>query len=112
MDFTYAHSHDAEKGRACVEFWLGRATAGGSHGSRGIKLAMPQKSSLMDACNTQAERLYGYDTLNVKLKHRGGMLSVVGFEECPGPLPTAAEIEQRYDHSAHPNPIVAANQRS
>jgi hypothetical protein len=25
MDFTYPNAHDAEKGRACVEFWLGIA---------------------------------------------------------------------------------------
>jgi hypothetical protein len=33
IDFTYPNAHDAEKGRACVEFWLGIAAA------RGIKLA-------------------------------------------------------------------------
>jgi hypothetical protein len=26
-DFTYANAHDAEKGRACVEYWLGFAKA-------------------------------------------------------------------------------------
>ena len=34
FDFTYPNAHDAEKGRACVEFYLGIAT------QRGIKLAM------------------------------------------------------------------------
>src|SRR6266446_6824651 len=38
IDFTYPDAHDAEKGRACVEFWLGIAT------QRGIKLAMPKET--------------------------------------------------------------------
>ena len=29
MDFTYPDVHDAEKGRACVEFWMGVAAARG-----------------------------------------------------------------------------------
>jgi hypothetical protein len=65
FDFTYANAHHAEKGRACVEFWLGIA-----HG-RGIKISVPRKSSLMDACNAQAERLYGYDTLDITLQPGG-----------------------------------------
>jgi hypothetical protein len=100
-DFTYPNAHDAEKGRACVEFWLGMAA------QRGIRIAMPQTSSLMDACHTQAARLYGYDTLEVKLQDNGrGGLAVAGFTERPGPLPTAEEIERQYDHSRHPSPLV------
>jgi hypothetical protein len=30
MDFTYPDAHEAEKGRACVEFWLGSRTRAGS----------------------------------------------------------------------------------
>ena len=59
MDFTYASQHDAEKGRACVEFWIGIARA------RGIRVHLPQITSLMDACNTREQRLYGYDTLDI-----------------------------------------------
>lgn len=98
-DFTYANAHDAEKGRACVEFWMGQAAA------RGIKLSIPHVSSLMDACNTPAERLYGYDTVDVALKPRGDRMTV-RFKEKTGPLPTAAEIEHRYDHERHPSPLV------
>ena len=59
-DFTYPGAHDAEKGRGCVEFWLGFAAA------RGIQIAIPRQSSLMDALVPDGKRLYGYDTLKVK----------------------------------------------
>lgn len=102
MDFTYAHSHHAEKGRACVEFWLGIAAA------RGIKISIPQKSSLMDGCEPSRERLYGYDTLDVTIGRDGEGRHTVRFVEREGPLPTADEIEARYDHTAHPNPLMRA----
>lgn len=102
MDFTYPDSHHAEKGRACVEFWLGIAAA------RGIRLAMPKTSSLMDACLPDADKLYGYDTLDVHIEPpvREGRLNSMRFTEKQGPLPTAAEIERRYDHSRHPSPLL------
>jgi len=93
IDFSYANRHDAEKGRACVEYWLGQAHA------RGIKLLMPKVTTLMDACNTRAERLYGYDTLNVGFQIQPD--GAVKLEFTPKEtLPTAAEIEAAYDHSA------------
>lgn len=100
MDFTYAHSHHAEKGRACVEFWLGFAAA------RGIQISIPQRSSLMDGCEPDRARPYGYDTLDVRLGRDAGGSHTVQFFEREGPLPTAEEIEQRYDHTAHPNPMM------
>lgn len=99
MDYTYAHSHHAEKGRACVEFWLGLAAA------RGIKFTVANQSSLLDACNPQAERLYGYDTVVVHINRRPDGRVALKFTERT-PLPTAAEIEARYDHTAHVNPLV------
>jgi hypothetical protein len=98
IDFTYPNAHDAEKGRACVEFWLGLAAA------RKIKLSIPVHSSLMDACHSQAERLYGYDTLDVQLTPEGSRvrLDFTARKE----LPSADEIEDRYDHSQHPSPLV------
>lgn len=98
FDFTYANSHHAEKGRANVEFMLGIAAA------RGIKLSIPRQSSLMDACASQDERLYGYDTLNVKLEPKDGVVEVVFTEKTV--LPTAEEIEHRYDHTRHPSLLV------
>ena len=98
-DFTYPNAHDAEKGRACVEFWLGIAHA------KGIELSMPKTTSLMDALSTQAERFYGYDCVDLDIRRDDGRI-VVDFKERDA-LPTADEIEARYDHSVHPNPLVS-----
>ena len=93
MDFTYANRHDGEKGRACVEFWLGQAHA------RGIKLNFPKTTSLMDSMNTQQQRLYGYDTVDVDLIEGDNATVSVKFTPRTK-LPTAEEIERAYDHSA------------
>lgn len=97
-DYTYPNAHDAEKGRACMEFWLGMGVA------RGIEIRIPHVSSLMDGVYSQADRLYGYDTVDVKLDELDGKL-VTSFVE-RATLPTADEIEAKYDHSEHPNPLV------
>jgi hypothetical protein len=44
-DFSYERSHHAEKGRGCLEFWLGVRPA------RGIELGFADRSSLMDTCD-------------------------------------------------------------
>lgn len=98
-DYTYPNAHDAEKGRACVEFWLGVARA------RGINLTIAKTSSLMDALHSRQERLYGYDTLAIDLKVDETGRARIRFTERET-LPTAEEIEARYDHSAHPNALV------
>ena len=97
-DYTYPDAHDAEQGRGCLEFWCGMAAA------KGIKLAMPKVTSLMDACYPQQRRLYGYDTLDVDLRQADGHIRVNFTERTD--LPTADEIEDRYDHEKHPNPLV------
>lgn len=99
-DFTYPDAHDAEKGRACVEFWLGMAAAAG------IELAMPKNTSLMDALEPQAKRFYGYDTLDLAITHDGQRINI-DFTERDS-LPTAEQIEHEYDHSRHPNPLTEA----
>lgn len=99
FDFTYPNAHDAEKGRACVEFWLGMAAA------RGIQLSICKFSTLMDACSPFDERLYGYDTVHVDMEH-GEDGTRVRYRE-RAEIPTAEEIEARYDHSKHPNELVA-----
>jgi len=99
VDFTYQDSHKAEKGRGCVEFHLGIAAA------RGIKIGFPDTTSLMDACAPIEERLYGYDTVH---------LSIDGEDDGPvtvtmtprEQIATADEIEARYDHAKHPNPLM------
>lgn len=98
-DFTYPNAHDAERGRACVEFHLGIAKA------RGIEIGFPERTSLLDAIYDQAGRLYGYDTLDVEFVERDGGGLDARFTPHDR-LPTADEIEARYDHSRHPNPMV------
>ena len=99
-DFTYPNAHDAEKGRACVEYWLGMAV------ERGIKVVVPKTSSLLDACHTQAERFYGYDTLDIAIARENEHARIkVSFTE-RSELPTAEEMEARYDHSVHPSPLM------
>jgi len=100
-DFTYPNSHDAEKGRACVEFWLGVAS------QRGIKISLPQSTSLMDAMMTRAARLYGYDCVDVIFHEDETDNKKINLEfKEKSSLPTAEEIETNYDHSVHPNPLV------
>lgn len=103
-DFTYANAHHAEKGRACVEFWLGYAAA------CGLELSLPGTTSLMDACETD-RRPYGYDTLEVAFGRDDSGALQTTFTERDGPLPTADEIEHRYDHSRHPSPLVEREQQ-
>jgi len=97
-DFTYENSHHAEKGRACVEWWLGYAKG------RGMQITVPHVSSLLDACNSPADRLYGYDTLEVQIQRTadGPIVTKTPRET----LPSAAEIEARYDHTRHVNPLL------
>ena len=102
MDFTYPDVHDAEKGRACVEFWLGIAAA------RGVELAMPKTTSLMDAMYPQDKRFYGYDTVNLDIQRSTAGVTVAMTER--ETLPTAEEIEAGYDHSRHPNALVEAGE--
>lgn len=99
MDFTYPNAHDAEKGRACVEFWLGQAHA------RGIKVSLPKKTTLMDSCYSRKDRLYGYDTVDVRFNMQGDGVLKLDFVPLEK-LPTAEEIEERYDHTKHPNRMV------
>lgn len=99
-DYTYPNAHDAEKGRGCVEYWLGYAA------KCGIKISLPTKTTLLDAIHARQDRLYGYDTVNVELKPIGGGKVAVSFTERDN-LPTAKEIEDSYDHSKHPSALVA-----
>lgn len=102
FDFTYPNAHHAEKGRACVEYWLGIATA------NGIDVKVPHASTLLDAC-TPEERLYGYDAVEVTFSRTDAGILNVDFK-ARETLPTAAEIEARYDHSRHPNTLVEQDQ--
>ena len=99
IDYTFPNAHQAEKGRACCEFWLGIAAA------RGIELQVPEGTPLLDACEPDELRLYGYDCVDVKFHDRAdGGVEISMHEKAA--VPTAAEIEARYDHKQHPNPLV------
>jgi SAM-dependent methyltransferase len=93
MDYTYPNAHDAEKGRACVEFWLGQAHA------RGIEISLPKTTTLMDAMVGRAGRLYGYDTVDIAFNSQADGSVKLQFTE-KTELPTAEQIEKNYDHSA------------
>ena len=93
MDFTYADANDAEKGRACVEFWLGMAA------EMGIEISLPKTTSLLDAYHTQADRFYGYDTVDLDITLSESGQIVIGRTDRET-LPTAEQIERSYDHSA------------
>jgi SAM-dependent methyltransferase len=103
LDYTYRNMHDAERGRACVEYWLGIAV------ERGIELGIAEHSSLLDACAPARERLYGYDTLDVGIDPREDGSRTVTFTPREK-LPDAEEIERRYDHNKHPNRLVEAEE--
>lgn len=99
LDYTLPNRHDAEKGRACCEFWLGIAAA------RGIEITVPDSSSMMDACEKPEHRLYGYDCVDVQLSDQEDGSVKVSMTPREN-LPTAAEIEDRYDHTKHQNPLM------
>jgi hypothetical protein len=93
MDFTYPDVHDAEKGRACVEYWLGMAAASG------IEIALPKTTSLLDAMYPQEQRFYGYDTVELQFGLDEAGVTVM-FKEREK-LPTAEEIESAYCHKSY-----------
>ena len=94
VDFTWPNAHEAERGRACCEYWLGRAM------QRGMMIHIAQNSTLMDACVPPDQKFYGYDTLDVKMEVEEGRAKV---ELTPrDEVPSAAEMEARYDHSRRP----------
>lgn len=99
-DFTYANAHDSESGRGCLEYWLGFAKA------RGIEINLPATTSLLDSCVPEDRRLYGYDTLVVAIDEDPDTGAVKVAMTPRAELPTAEEIEARYDHSKHPSPLV------
>jgi len=91
LDFTWPNSHHAEQGRACCEYWIGRAM------QRGIQVFVVNTSSLLDANVERSLRLYGYDTLHVDVRFEDGKAKVTKTPR--DSIPTADEIERRYDHS-------------
>ena len=97
-DFTYPKAHKAEKGRACLEFWLGYAVRSG------IQVSVPPNTSLLDSIDERGEDdavMYGYDTVRVKVDTDDSGLFRVTMTEREE-LPTAEQIEEAYDHGNPP----------
>ena len=75
--------------------------------ARGITIGLPNNTSLMDGVATKQDRLYGYDTvdLDISVDDERWTITKVPHDR----RPTADEIERRYDHSRHPNPLAEKN---
>lgn len=98
-DYSYSNLHKAERGRGCVEFWLGLAAA------RGIQIVVAEDTTLLDACEPAERKWYGYDGYKVDLtidKDNGLQITKTPHDD----LPSAAEIEARYCY-APPEPPSA-----
>jgi hypothetical protein len=91
IDYSYGNQHEAEKGRACVEFLLGQAAA------RGIRLKVAKESTLLDASEPDAMAWYGYDAWSISVNPEDGRQKII---KTPKDLPTVEEIERRYDKTA------------
>jgi len=92
LDYTYPDSQAAETGRACCEYWLGRA-----HGM-GIEVFIAPESTLMDVCKPVSSKFYGYDTLDVSVEIKNGDVQVRTKPKLK--LPDIGEIERTYNTSA------------
>jgi hypothetical protein len=91
LDFVWAGCSEIEAGRACCEYWIGRAM------QRGIHVFVVNSSTLMDANVERDLRLYGYDTLHVEIGFEDGAAKVTTTPK--DRVPSAEEIERRYDHT-------------
>ena len=89
-DFSYPNAHKAEMGRGCVEYYIGIASASG------IEIEVAADSTLLDADVPPDERFYGYDTedISFEMTDKGAVLTRKDKEV----IPTAKEIETRYNH--------------
>lgn len=97
MDFAWeAAPKKVERGRGCCEYWIGRC-----HGL-GMQVNVISYSTLLDGGQPQ---FYGYDTCAVKMEVGSNKLVRVSLEDRP--VPTAEEMEKRYDHTDFANLKVA-----
>lgn len=90
VDFSYADGHKAEKGRACVEYLLGMASA------RGVHIEVASDSTLLDANIDDDQRFYGYDVIEPVISQTENGVKVK-FQDREV-IPTVDEIETRYNH--------------
>jgi SAM-dependent methyltransferase len=95
-DFAYPQGdrHKGEKGRACVEFWLGYAA------QMGVKIELPPYTTLLDTDVSRRETYYGYDTEWITLEQTEDGFNVGRVDRAPEDIPTAEEMERRYSHDS------------
>ncbi len=96
IDYTNKNVSMAESGRACVEFWCAIAV------SKGIKIEVAHKSTLLDTNVPDNEKLYGYHRLDdplVQTVQNGSLLISRQSEiEPPEPVESDPIIFGRHDH--------------
>ena len=96
IDYTYKNVSMAESGRACVEFWCAIAV------TKGIKLEVAHRSSLLDTNVPENEKLYGYHRLDdpVVQTVQDGNLLITRESEIAPPEPVDNEpiIFGRHDN--------------
>lgn len=105
IDFTYPNSNHAEAGRACCEYWLGIAM------QKGIQVTVSGYSTLLDANVPADQKPYGYDSVDVHLEELPEGKARISFTEKVR-LPTAEEMEDRYNHNKTPADRAFAQTRS
>lgn len=87
VDYVYGGIVNAEKGKACAEYWIRAAQ------ERGCEVSVASSSTLMDAFRGAP---YGYDTEDIKWEAVDGKFKMIRTPK--EKLPTAEEMEARYDH--------------
>lgn len=92
MDYTWPDIAGAERGRACMEYWVGRVMG------LGMRIRVAKDTSLLDTSISRRSdiKLYGYDRAQVALHDVDEKTYELRFAEKE--LPTAEEIEERYSH--------------
>jgi len=94
LDYAFNDKYRAERGRSCIEYWLGRAI------ERGIEVALSPTAWLFDQNRT--DKLYGYDTRRVSATRDAGGYYNLTFTEAES-LPTAEAIEAAYSTECGPS---------
>jgi len=96
LDYSYEgdqNAHKRERGRACVEYWLGIAA------QRGIALTVSAEASLLDANVAPRDRFYGYDAewITAEVTQESGF-RIGRVDRDPKDVPTPDQLEVRYSH--------------
>lgn len=93
LDYAFNDKYRAERGRSCIEYWLGRAV------ERGIEIGLSPTAWLFD--QNRHDKLYGYDTRRVSAAKQSDGKYKLTFTEVET-LPTAEAIEAAYSTECGP----------